>query len=207
MNDDPSLAQTPVFAGMPSAGGEVRDLQVILGVTRAMAGAMELDPLLELILNSVRQILNADRASLFLYDPATNELYSKIAHGTGEIRFPANAGIAGAAAQGRQLVNIPDAYADPRFNRDVDRKTGYQTRCLLTVPLVGTDSQLVGVLQVLNKVGGVFGAYDERLAEALAAQAGVAIQRARLIEHYIQKKQMESSLAIARDIQRGLLPK
>ena len=162
----------------PNPAQEVRDLQVILGIARAMAAAIELDELLELILNGVRQTLNAERATLFLYDPVTDELHSKIAHGTDEIRFPAGAGIAGAAAQGRKLVNIPDAYEDPRFNRDVDRKTGYVTRCLLTLPLVGVDGQLVGVVQVLNKIDGVFTAYDERLAEALAAQVGVALQHA-----------------------------
>jgi len=198
--------RTTTFAA-PSMGREVRDLQVILGVARAMAGTMDLNALLSLILDSVRTILHADRATLFLYDAATNELYSKIAHGTGEIRFPADAGIAGAAAQGRQLINIPDAYADARFNRQVDVKTGYLTRCLLTVPLVGTEAQLVGVVQVLNKENGVFNAYDERLAEALAAQVAVAIQRARLMEHFVEKKQLEHSLAIAREIQQGLLPK
>jgi phosphoserine phosphatase len=186
---------------------EVRDLQVILGVARALAAAMDQDELLELILNSARQILNAERATLFLYDPATDELHSKIAHGTGEIRFPSNAGIAGAVAQSRQIINIPDAYADPRFNRSVDRMTGYHTRCLLTLPLIGTDAQLVGVVQVLNKVDGLFTSYDERLAEALAAQIGVALQRARLMLHFVEKKQLESSLALARDIQQGLLPK
>src|SRR5262249_759656 len=155
---------------------------------------------LNLILDAVRQILNAERSTLFLYDAANDELHSKIAHGTGEIRFPATAGIAGAVAQGRQLVNIPDAYADPRFNPDVDRRTGSRTRCLLTIPLTGLEGQLVGILQVLNKSEGVFDAYDEHLAEALAAQVGVALQRARLMVHYVEKKQMESALAVARDI-------
>jgi phosphoserine phosphatase len=186
---------------------EVRDLQVILDIARAMAASMDVDKLLEMILNSVRQLLNADRASLFLYDPATDELHSKIAHGAGEIRFPATAGIAGAAARDRKVINIPDAYADPRFNRDIDRQTGYVTRCLLTVPLEGTDGHLTGVVQAINKVGGVFTAYDERLAEALAAQVGVTLQRARLMRHYVEKKQLESSLAIARGIQQALLPK
>jgi phosphoserine phosphatase len=190
-----------------SRAQEVRDLQVILDVARALSASMDLDRLLELILDSARQLLNADRASLFLFDPATDELYSKIAHGTGEIRFPITAGIAGAAARDRKFINTPDAYADPRFNRDIDRQTGYHTRCLLTVPLVGTDEQLTGVVQVINKVGGVFTAYDERLAEALAAQAGVALQRSRLMQHYVEKKQLENSLAIARGIQQALLPK
>ncbi len=195
----------PIASG--EASRQVRDLQLILGVVRAMAGTPDLDSLLNLILDAVRQLLNAERSTLFLYDSASDELYSKIAHGTGEIRFPAHAGIAGAVAQGRQLINIPDAYADPRFNPEVDRKTGYRTRCLLTVPLFGLEGQLVGVLQVLNKRDGVFDAYDERLAEALAAQIGVALQRARLMEHFVQKKQMESALAVARDIQQRLWPK
>lgn len=199
--------RTDAAGGAPPVERRLADLQVILEVSRAMAGAMGIDELLSLILDSARRVLNADRASLFLYDAGSHELYSKIAHGAETIRFPADRGIAGAAAQGRRTVNIPDAYADPRFNRDVDRKTGYHTRCLLTVPLVGLDDQLVGVVQVLNKADGVFTRYDEHLAEALAAQAGVAIQRARLMEHYIQKKQMEQSMAIARDIQRSLLPR
>jgi phosphoserine phosphatase len=193
--------------GIPTPERQLQDLHVLLEVARAMAAVTELDELLALILNSVRRVLGAERATLFLYDAATNELYSKIAHGTGEIRFPAERGIAGAAAQGRRTVNIPDAYADPRFNREVDRQTGYHTRCLLTVPLHGWEAQLVGVLQVLNKADGVFTPYDEHLAEALAAQAGVALQRARLLEHYVQKKQLESALALARDIQQNLLPK
>jgi phosphoserine phosphatase len=198
----------------PGTGGEersrtqeVRDLQVILDIARAMSASVDVDRLLELIMDSARQVLNADRASLFLYDPATDELHSKIAHGAGEIRFPATAGIAGAAARDRKAINTPDAYADPRFNPDIDRRTGYHTRCLLTVPLLGTDDQLTGVVQVINKVGGVFTAYDQRLAEALAAQAGVALQRSRLMQHYVEKKQLESSLAIARGIQQALLPK
>jgi phosphoserine phosphatase len=191
-----------------SRAQEVRDLQVILDIARAMAASMDVDRLLELILDSARRLLNADRGSLFLYDPATEELHSKIAHGTGEIRFAVTAGIAGAAARDRKVINIADAYADPRFNRDIDRKTGYVTRCLLTIPLEGTDGQLTGVMQVINKLGGgVFTAYDEHLAEALAAQAGVALQRARLLVHYVEKKQLESSLAIARGIQQALLPK
>lgn len=185
------------------------DLTVLLEVARSMAAVTELDRLLEFILEAARRVLSADRATLFLYDPVRHELYGRIVQGQqgGEIRFPADRGIAGAAAMGRVTINIPDVYADPRFNRDVDRSTGYRTRCLLTVPLTGIEGQLVGVVQALNKNAGVFDEYDVRLAEALAAQVGVALQRARLMEHYVVKKQLESSLAIARSIQQGLLPK
>ena len=89
----------------------------------------------------------------------------------------------------------------------MDRKTGYRTRCLLTVPLVGTDGGLVGVMQVLNKLDGVFDTIDERIAEALASQCAVALQRAVLIEEQLVKEKLERDLDIARDIQMKLLPK
>jgi phosphoserine phosphatase len=191
----------------PTAERQLADMQVILQVARSMAATLELDTLLTQIIDSLREVLSAERASLFLYDETTNELYSKISHDLKEVRFPADRGIAGAAAQTRKTINIPDAYADARFNRDVDKQTGYRTRCLLTVPLIGLENKLVGVVQVLNKLGGVFTGYDERLAEALAAQVGVAIQRAQLMEHYVRKKEIEQSLRIAREIQQNLLPK
>src|SRR5437879_4573105 len=95
---------TPTTAGTPNADRQVQDLHVILDVARTMAAAAGLDELLTLILDSTRQVLAAERATLFLYDAGTHELYSKIAHGTGEIRFPADRGIAGAAVQGRRTI-------------------------------------------------------------------------------------------------------
>jgi phosphoserine phosphatase len=182
-------------------------MQVVLDVARALAATMVLDELLVLILDAARRLLHAERATLFMYDADTHELYSRFTHDTGEIRFSADRGIAGAVAMSRQTLNIPDAYADPRFNREIDRNTGFRTRCMVTIPLIGLDDRLVGVIQVLNKTGGVFLAYDERLGEALAAQAAVAIQRSHLMDHYVHKKQLERSLAIAREIQQSLFPK
>ncbi len=191
----------------PGPEQQLLDLQVILRVTRALAGTWSLPELLTLILESVRNVLHADRATLFHYEPATHEFYGAIDGGTLEIRFPADRGLAGAAAQGRQVVNVPDVYADARFNRDIDHQTGYRTRCVLTVPLLGIENKLVGVLQALNKHSGVFTAYDERLAEALGAQIAVAIQRAQLMEHFVLKKQWEHGMDLAREIQESLWPK
>jgi phosphoserine phosphatase len=191
----------------PSAERRVQDLQIILDVARAMAGTMVLDDLLVLILDGARRLLHAERATLFMYDPESHELFSRFTHDTGEIRFSADLGIAGAVAKTRQTLNIPDAYADSRFNREIDRATGFRTRCMVTIPLIGLDDRLVGVMQVLNKTGSSFSPYDEGLGEALAAQAAVAIQRSHLLDHYVEKKQLERSLAIAREIQQSLFPK
>ena len=104
------------------------------------------------------------------------------------------------------MVNVPDCYADPRFNREVDRKSGYRTRCLLAVPLIGYDDSLVGVLQVLNKHDGVFAPEDEQIASALGAQCAVALQRVRMIADLVLKKKMEHELSIARDVQFAVYP-
>lgn len=186
---------------------EIEKLRRILDVARSMAVTNDLDALLGLIVEASCSVLDCDRATIFLYDAGTNELYSRVAKGAEEIRFPATAGIAGEAAQSRACVNVPDAYADARFNREVDRKTGYGTRNLLTLPLENLDGNLIGVLQALNKHGGPFDASDEDLARALAAQAGVALDRGRLLEEFASKQRMAHDLEIARNIQQALFPR
>jgi len=183
-----------------------RDLQKVLDITRSMAATVDLGSLLESIIERSIELLDAERASLFLYEPGTNELVSRIATDVDEIRFPADRGIAGETIRKGLTISIPDAYADERFNPDIDRKTGFHTRNILSVPLRDYQGELVGVLQVLNKRQDSFSDYDVSLAETLGAQAGVALQRARLIEHYVRKQEMERAMQIARDIQRGLLP-
>ena len=173
------------------------DLQKVLDITRAMVEASDLDSLLSLIIDRAMDLLDAERASLFLYDAATDELISRIAAGTDEIRIPARAGIAGATVTSGQTVNVPDAYADARFNGDVDRRTGFRTRSILSLPLQDYQGQLVGVLQVLNKRRRPFDDDDVTLAQTLAAQAGVMLQRARLIDHYAAKQRAPPSAALS----------
>ncbi len=176
-------------------------------MTRQIGAPADLNELLSQVIDAGRHLLHADRGTVFLYDKQTDELYSTVATGTQEIRFPANKGIAGETAQLRRIVNVPDCYNDERFNADVDRKTGYRTRCLLTVPLVGYDDALVGVLQLLNKTGDCpFDERDEQLAMALAAQCAVVLQRALLWEEHLIKEKLERDLALARDIQTRVLP-
>lgn len=186
---------------------QLANLRQILEITRQMAATTDLDVLLGTIVAAACRVLECERATIFLFDAATNELYSRVATGGEAIRFPADRGIAGAAAQGRQIINVPDAYADPRFNPDVDRRTGFHTRNLLTFPLENLDGQLMGVLQALNNQGGPFDASDEEMARALAAQAGMALHRARLLDEIVVKQRMQRDLHIARTIQQALFPK
>ena len=190
----------------PPRAKKSEDLEKVLEITRRMAAAVDLDELLQLIIDRSIELLDAERASLFLYEPQTNELVSRIALQASEIRFSAETGIAGATIRTGKTINVPDAHADERFNPEIDRTTGFRTRSILSVPLRDHQDEIVGVLQVLNKRGGAFAEYDVALAEALGAQAGVSLQRARLIEHFIRKQEMERAMKIARDIQQGLLP-
>jgi len=99
-----------------------------------------------------------------------------------EIRFPGSAGIAGECFTRGVPINIPDAYADKRFNPEVDRRTGYITRNMLCMPITTHHGNRVGVMQILNKRGTAFGPADEDRLRALCAQAAVSIENAQFFE-------------------------
>jgi phosphoserine phosphatase RsbU/P len=186
---------------------KLADLQTLLEVSCQLGANSELGPLLQIIEQATLRVLNCERTTIFLYDKRTDELYSRVATGQEVIRFSASRGIAGEAFRSEKAINVPDAYADPRFNPEVDRKTGYVTRNMLTSPLLGVDHRPVGVLQVLNKRGGGFDAWDEELVRTFGAQAGVAVQRQLLLDEYVENQRLKQDLRIAHDIQEGLLPR
>ncbi|MFM8705019.1 MAG: PP2C family protein-serine/threonine phosphatase, partial [Planctomycetia bacterium] len=190
----------------------IADLERLLEVARHLGATVDLDLLLEAIASAATTVLDCERATVFLYDRTAGELSSRLATGIAdspisEIRFPVTRGIAGEVARTGRVVNLADAYADPRFNPEFDRRSGFRTRNLLTVPLADHDGGIVGVLQVLNKRSGSFDDRDEQMAGFLGGQAGVAVQRQTLLGHFAEKQRIQRDLNIARDIQQGLLPK
>lgn len=194
-------------------------LHRILSVGHHLSMSADLREILSLVIDVMRETLQAERATVFEYDAQRDELFSAVAHdiaeklelplgpdGVPEIRMPATAGLAGECAQRREIINVPDAYADDRFNRSVDQKTGFRTRSILAIPLVGYEGDLVGVAQVLNKRDGAFDEGDEQIARALAAQAAVAMKRGRLIEDRLMRQKLERDLELARRIQQSSFP-
>jgi phosphoserine phosphatase len=184
----------------------VRDMEAILAVTAKLAAPFDLMTMLSEVVSAAKQVLHADRGSVWLYDAAADQLVLEIATGIAPVRVPANAGIAGACAQTRRIINVPDCYADDRFNPDVDKQSNYRTRCMLTLPLVDHKDVLVGVMQLLNKANGVFDENDEALATTLAAQCAVALQRVRMTEAVIEGEKMRQELEMARVVQMSTLP-
>ncbi len=173
-----------------------------------LALSRDLDEVLSLINDSMRDCLDAERASVLCYDSVRDELFAAQAHGVNEpLRFPAHTGLAGQAVITKQIINVQNCYADPRFSPEVDRRTGFRTRTMLSVPLMSLDGKLEGVAQILNKNnGGVFTQEDEIIARALASQAAVAIRRSSLLEAERRKIKMETDLRVAREIQNATLP-
>ncbi|MDX1402000.1 MAG: GAF domain-containing protein, partial [Kiloniellales bacterium] len=166
------------------------DEVVLLEVSSAVSGDLDLDSLLEKIMAAASTLTNAERSTLFMHDPETGELWSRVAEGTEsrEIRLPSYGGLAGAAFTTGETLNIPDAYADPRFNPDFDRKTGFKTRSILCMPLTDRVGHSIGVMQVLNKAGGPFTALDETRLKAFSAQAAVALENAKLFQDVLELK-------------------
>jgi HD-GYP domain-containing protein (c-di-GMP phosphodiesterase class II) len=171
---------------MASEAGSSSDrLEQLVGLVRSIGAERDLDVLLGKLMEAVTSEVGADRSSLFLYDADRDELWSKVAQGleSRELRFPAGQGLAGHTARSGEILNIPDAYRDGRFNQAIDRSTGYRTRQVLCVPLRRRDGEVIGVVQALNKRGDrPFGAEDVRRLETLAALAAVAVENALLHE-------------------------
>jgi adenylate cyclase len=171
---------------------EMKFLDVVAEVT----SEIELGSLLQRVMVEATKMLDADRATLFLNDVKTNELFSRVAmgEGIGEIRLPNNAGIAGAVFQSRQTINIPHAYADLRFNPGFDKQTGYFTRSILCVPIINKDGDCIGCTQALNKKGGGFTDEDESRLKAFTQQVSIALENAKLFEDVAKERAYNHSM-------------
>ena len=155
-----------------------------LDIVSDVTAEIELGTLLARVMAEATRMLNADRATLFLSDEKTGELFSRVAmgDGIGEIRLPNTAGIAGAVFTSQKTVNIPHAYADLRFNPAFDKQTNYFTRSILCVPIINKDGKCIGCTQALNKKGGPFTDEDESRLKAFTQQVAIALENAKLFE-------------------------
>lgn len=163
-----------------------REESMLLEIVSSMASEIQQpDRLLAKIIAAATKLLDADRGTLFLYDRTRDELFARVAGGTDaqQLRFPANAGIAGECFSTGKVINVANAQEDPRFNPEFDRRTGYHTRSMLSMPVVAKPDRTIGVIQILNRKGGVFGAAEERRLRAFCAQAAIAIEMSAPFEY------------------------
>ena len=171
-------------------------LIALVNIGQAVAAEKNIDLLIKTIAEETKTAMNADRCTIYLYDKENNELYSKVATGldTKELRIPADRGLAGHVLKTGETINIKDAYTDPRFNPDVDKKTGYRTKTILCMPIKNFNQEIIGVFQVLNKFDEYFTPDDEDLLIAIASSAGISLENAQLFER--QRKLLEEQKVV-----------
>jgi adenylate cyclase len=171
----------------------LRETELLLGISRRISATDSLNTVLDELIKLTVEELGAERGSLFLNDPATGELYSRVALETHqrEIRFLNSSGVAGYVFNTGKGLVVHDAYADPRFNRSVDEQTGFVTRSILCVPVRTAKGEIIGVAQALNRKQGKFTQHELALFEAMVAQGSLALQSAQFIERLEQVRRQE----------------
>jgi K+-sensing histidine kinase KdpD len=169
-------------------------LHKLMDASRIINSTLELDKLLGLILDAAAQSIDADRGTLYIVDDIKKELWSKVLQGTNmvEIRLPIGKGLAGYVAETGETIIIPDTYADPRFNPDIDKRTGYRTRNMLCMPMKNKDGKIIGVFQLLNKREGCFDKDDVEFINALSSHATIAIENSRMAQEMVQNERLSA---------------
>jgi sigma-B regulation protein RsbU (phosphoserine phosphatase) len=186
----------------------VIELSTIVEATKRLNSTLDLAELLNIILQLTMRHTGAERGTVFLMDHEKNEIWSLVGIGLDqhEIRLPVSRGIAGWVAQNGEVVNLADAYTDPRFESEVDVRLGFRTRSLLCLPIRNKDGETTGVLQLLNKKSGPFTQGDAAMLRNISDHVALALENAQLHREMVAKQRMERDLALARSIQIGLLP-
>ncbi len=175
-----------------------RGVNALVKATTTLGQSLDLETTLRAVMEQAKDLMQAERSTLFLLSKETNELWTKVAKADGktmmEIRIPANKGIAGYVASTGQTLNIPNAYQDPRFDPSTDERTGYKTRNILCMPVFNAQGNLIGVTQLINKIKGNFTTADEAFLRAFNAQAGMALENAQLFESVMVEKQYQKDI-------------
>ncbi|XP_023947233.2 cGMP-specific 3',5'-cyclic phosphodiesterase isoform X2 [Bicyclus anynana] len=202
-----------------SAQRQLEEADLFMDLIKDVANELDIDVLCHKILVNVCLLTAADRGSLFLakgtpparylqaklFDVTRDtDLYTalRIAQ-TQEIRINFGVGVAGLAAQTKHPINIKNAYADPRFNSEIDARTGYKTELILCMPICNYEGDVVGVAQIINKTDGSkeFSTRDVEVFRRYLTFCGIGIQNAQLFESSVlEYKRNQILLALARSI-------
>jgi sigma-B regulation protein RsbU (phosphoserine phosphatase) len=196
-----------VVLALAERRGAMKELSSIIEATKKLNSTLDLGELIHIILQIATRQTGAERGTVFLVDQQRNEIWSLVGIGLEQqvIRLPADRGIAGWVAREGSAVRLENAYDDARFEPDIDRKLGFKTKQLMCLPIRNEAGAIIGVLQLLNKTEG-FTDEDEAFLDALSVHVALALEKAQLHRERLEKEKMERDLALAREIQAGLLP-
>lgn len=188
-------------------------LTVLIDMIAKINSTLDLDELLSLIMEAVKEVMDAEASSLMMLDKETRELIIRTPTGPVKsklsgIRMPRGQGFAGWVAENAKPLAVPDVTKDPRHYGKVDKTSGFQTKSLICVPITDSNSEVIGVLEALNRKDGTpFTDEDIGLFTVFANQASLAIEKARLHQEELEKQRLEQQLTLANAIQKGFWPK
>lgn len=162
-------------------------LKVIFDYTAKIASADRLETVLIHMADMGREMIIADRCTVWLIDRDRSELFTAVAHGAGEIRIPYGTGLVGTAILEDRPIIIDDAYLDPRHNSDNDRRTGYRTKAIMTIPFRNNDGEVIGAYQAVNKLTltEVFSEKDMDYLSLAASYSGKSLEAFMLREEIV----------------------
>ena len=164
------------------------NFSTLLNVFAAISSELDLDNLIQLIMVKATEITQADRSSLFFMDDEKGELWTKYAKGLEKEIVRTNKGIVGLVAQNKRAYIVNKPYEHPCFDPTIDLKTGYKTESIMGVPVFNAEKQVLGVIQVINKIDGSFKMKDLSILNGFACQISIAIENARLFEQILGMK-------------------
>jgi len=185
----------------------VSRLRRILEAAKVLNSTIDLAELTSIILKIVKEEIGVDRGTLFVVDELRQELRSVVAQGVEgtEIRVSFGQGIAGTVAATGDTIDIPDAYADIRFNASFDSALHYRTKDLLCMPILNRDREIVGVLELMNRAA-PFHEDDMEFLRDVSVHIGLALENAWFHRQILEKRKIEQELVLAREIQENFYP-
>jgi serine/threonine protein kinase len=183
-------------------------LMVILEANKSLAATFDPTETLRIILRTATSETDAERGTIFLREPGSDELVSQILEGgsVNPIRLLVGTGIAGTVAQTGQVINTVDAYRDSRFDKRTDADSGFKTQSILAAPLRTPRGEIVGVIEVLNKRRRQFTKEDEEFLAEVGTHAALAVENVREHENAVRQARREGAAAVLRGVSPLLNP-
>ena len=175
----------------------IRRLEAILEIAGQWNRTLEMEPLLVRMAETSTRLLDAQRASIFLWDRPNKTLVGRPALGvaSGELRVADDSGIVGQVVQTGKPRRV-DVDQQDQIDRQVDRQLEFRTETLLCVPLIGAKGKCLGAFELINKVGGNFTAQDEAALVELAGHASIALENSQQYQQLLDsRKQMAEQAA------------
>jgi sigma-B regulation protein RsbU (phosphoserine phosphatase) len=198
------MKNSPVKAFPAERLRSERIAQVIFEHAARISRQTDVPAMANLNADLARDLLGADRCSLWLVDQKSGELYTRVAHGIKEIRIQKGVGIVGASVSRGEPIIVNDVKKERRFFAQVDGASGYETQCVISVPL-WVEGEIIGAIQALNKMGG-FSHEDAELLRFMGMYAAAAIHAERLRQEAEAVLVLQRELDVAAEVQRRLLP-